>query len=220
MPAWFDRWFYQFTRIPLFTSATLAFSFRYEGGRNVPASGPALMLANHESFLDPPLIGLTTTRPLHFLARKSLFKPGFGELIRKLNAVPVDQEGVAKEGLKTIIDLLREGKAVVVFPEGERTWDGEMLSLKPGIQLIIRKTRAPIVPVGIVGAFEALPRTRAWPQFSPLFMPANRGSIAISIGKPIDSTPYVDMEREQMLTELQGAIQAMKDRAMKLKKKV
>src|SRR6185436_17732030 len=99
-----------------------------------------------------------------------------------LNAVPVDQEGVAKEGLKTVIHLLKEGKAVVVFPEGERTLTGEMLELKPGIQLILKKTMAPIVPVGIVGSYDALPRGRGYPHLAPLFMPACRAAIAVSVG--------------------------------------
>jgi len=220
MASWFDRIFYQVCRLPLHLGMTMGFSFRYEGGRNIPTTGPALLLANHESFLDPPLVGLTTTRPLHYLARKTLFVPGFGRLIRALNAVPVDQDGVAKEGLKTVIQLLREGKAVVVFPEGERSLTGELGELKPGIQLIIKKTLAPIIPVGIVGAYDALPRGRGWPHLSPLFMPRCRGTIAVSVGEPREARRYADMPREQMLTELHAAIQAMKDRAARIRRKV
>src|SRR5207248_2598099 len=116
--------------------------------------------------------------------------------------------------------LLKEGKAVVVFPEGERTLTGEMLELKPGIQLIIKKTLAPIVPVGIVGAFDALPRGRPWPRLSPLFMPRCRGTIAVSVGAPLEAQRYVDMPREQMLRELHSAIKAMKDRAARIRRKV
>jgi 1-acyl-sn-glycerol-3-phosphate acyltransferase len=218
--AWSENFFYQLTRVPLYTTMTLGFSFRHEGGHHIPRTGPALLLANHESFLDPPMIGIVTTRPLYYLARKTLFKPGLADwVLRHLNAVPVDQSGVAKEGLRAIIDLLNQGKAVVVFPEGERTWKGEIQPLKPGIQLVLRKTRAPIIPVGIAGAYTALPRTEKLPHFSPFFMPATDGAIAIAVGKPMEAAPFIEMERERMLTELQSAIQAMKDRARQIRKK-
>ncbi len=219
MASLLDRILYQSLRAPALAAYTIGFSFRYEGGRNVPRAGPALLIANHESFLDPLAIGLTTTRPLHYLARKTLFRGIFGKLLSRINAVPVDQDGVAKEGLRTIIGLLEEGKAVVVFPEGERTWTGNVQALKPGIQLIIRKTLAPIVPVGIAGAFDILPRFRKYPSFSPLFMPAGRGTFAVAVGQPREAKRYAEMPREAMLTELQNAIQEMKDQAQRVRRK-
>jgi 1-acyl-sn-glycerol-3-phosphate acyltransferase len=219
MPSFLDRCIYELTRVQTYLALSIGFSFRFEGGRNVPRKGRALILSNHESFLDPPVIGLSTTRPLHYLARKTLFTPRFGRLIRALNAVPVDQEGVAKEGLKTVIDLLNQDKAVVIFPEGERTLTGHILPFKPGIQLILKKTNAPIVPVGIAGAYDALPRARPYPTFSPFFMPAGKGSVAVSVGKPLAAKPFIDMPREQMLKELQTIIQDQKDRAQKLRRK-
>ena len=104
---------------------TLGFSLRSEGRQHVPRSGPALLVANHQSFLDPLLVGLCSRRHLRFLARKSLFRhPGFAWLIRALNAVPIDQDGVGKEGIRIILEQLNAGQAVVVFPEGTRTPDG------------------------------------------------------------------------------------------------
>src|SRR5262245_43311184 len=183
MASYFNAIFYEFVRAHAMATYTLGFSFRFEGGRNIPRQGPALLIANHESFLDPVAIGLTTHRHLHYLARKTLFVGTFGSFLRRVNCVPVDQEGVAKEGLRTIIELLGQGKAVLVFPEGERTETGKILEFKPGIQLIIRKTRAPIVPVGIAGAYDAFPRSKALPSLSPLFMPATKGAFAVSVGK-------------------------------------
>ena len=122
-----------------------AFSLRGEGGRNVPSSGPALLIANHQSFLDPVLVGMASPRHLRFLARKTLFRHRvFAWLIRSLHAVPVDQEGVAKEGLKAILAQLKAGQAVLVFPEGERTPEGSMVPFKPGVQLLIKRARAPL----------------------------------------------------------------------------
>src|SRR6185436_3601001 len=103
--------------------------------------------------------------------------PLFAALIRSLNAVPIDQEGIGKDGIRTILEQLQLGRAVVVFPEGERTPDGRMLPLKPGIHLLIKRTQAPIVPVGIAGAFDAWPRGRRFPMPAPLFWPAGKGTI-------------------------------------------
>jgi 1-acyl-sn-glycerol-3-phosphate acyltransferase len=199
---------------------TLGFSIRYTGRRNVPKTGPALLIANHQSFLDPLAVGLASSRHLSFLARKTLFNNRFfGNLLRSLNTVPVDQQGVAKEGMRAIIEKLQEGRAVLVFPEGERTWKGDIQAFKPGIQLLIKRTHCPIVPVGIAGAFDALPRTRNKPLFSPLFMPATKGALGVAIGKPLDSKRYATMPREQMLEELQDELKKVHVEAERIRRK-
>jgi 1-acyl-sn-glycerol-3-phosphate acyltransferase len=219
MRSWLRALWYEFCRGNIMAGLTLGFSFRWEGGRNIPRRGPALLIANHESFLDPIAVGLTTTRQLCYLARKTLFTPSFGWFLRSVNCVPVDQDGVAKEGLKTILDLLHQGRAVLVFPEGERTPNGKILPLKPGIQLLIKRAQAPIIPIGIAGAHHAYPRDKVLPTLSPLFMPANKGAFAVSVGRPLDARHYLDLPREKMLAELGQAIQAMKDRAERLRRK-
>ena len=201
------------------TGLTVGFSYRSEGRRNIPASGPALLIANHQSFFDPCVVGSATRRHLCFLARKTLFRGLFGKLINRLNAVPVDQEGVAKEGLKTILEQLKAGQAVLVFPEGERTSTGEVQPLKPGILLLIKRIAAPIVPVGIAGAFDALPRTRKWPKLSPFFLPTRGADIAVSVGRPIPAERYRDMSREQVLMELHAELLRVKERAERLRRK-
>ena len=141
---------------------TLGFSFRVKGRENVPQSGPLMVIANHASFFDPVAVGVAVRRHLVFLARKTLFRnPLFGGLISSFNAVPIDQEGVGKEGIKTILHQLRQQSAVLVFPEGERTPDGNMVPLRPGIHLLMRRAESLILPVGVAGAFEAYPRRPA-----------------------------------------------------------
>lgn len=201
------------------TGLTVGFSYRYEGRRNIPREGPALLLANHQSFFDPSIVGSTTRRHLCFLARKTLFRGPFGALIRRLNAVPVDQEGVAKEGLKTILEQLKAGQAVLVFPEGERTATGEVQTLKPGVLLLIKRIAAPIIPIGIAGAFDALPRSRKWPKLSPFFLPTTGADIAVSVGEPIPAERYRVMPRAQVLAELQGELERVKERAERLRRK-
>ncbi len=215
---WFRAWHNSFY-LGYHLAFTLGSSLRLQGQHNMVPKGPALLVANHQSFLDPLLIGLCARRPLVYLARKTLFRNRFfAAMIRSLNAVPIDQEGVGKEGLRTILDQLELGNPVVVFPEGERTPHGRMLPLKPGIHLLIRRTQAPIVPVGIAGSYDAWPRWRAYPIPAPLFWPAGAGTISVSLGKPIDARRFAELPREQALQELFDKIHAEHQHAEKLRR--
>lgn len=217
----YSRFLYEIGHWLSLVTLTWGFNYRYEGRRNVPKTGPALLLANHQSFLDPLIAGCAARRHLCFLARKTLFRNRlFGGFIRRVNAVPVDQEGVAKEGLKTILEQLKAGQAVLVFPEGERTATGEIQALKPGVLLLINRIEAPIVPIGIAGAFTALPRTRNWPKLSPFLLPPTDASIAVSIGKPVSPAHFRNMPREQALKELREELTHAKERAERLRRKL
>jgi 1-acyl-sn-glycerol-3-phosphate acyltransferase len=198
---------------------TLGFSLRTLGRRNIPLHGPALLIANHQSFVDPVLVGLATRRHLCFLARQTLFrKRAVGWFLRQLGGVPIDHEGVGKDGIKTILGQLRAGRAVVVFPEGTRSRDGKLQPLRPGVQLIIKRTEAPIIPVGIAGAYDAWPRTQLLPTPAPLFLPADRG-IAVAVGKRLDAGPLAKLPRERCLTELFAALQSVQQQAERLRRK-
>ncbi len=212
---WYDWW-----ANLIFAYFTFGNSFRFAGRRNVPKTGPALLIANHESYIDPLLVGLAVPRHLHFLARANLFKGLFGRLLRGVNTHPVDQEGFAREGLKAMIDLLGQGWPVLVFPEGERSWDGVMKPFKPGVHLIIKKTMAPIVPCGIAGAQETLPRRRQppIPGLSPLFWPPTGCTMAVVVGKPLDGARFAKMPREAALAELFEEVKKVQLQAERLRR--
>jgi 1-acyl-sn-glycerol-3-phosphate acyltransferase len=196
------------------------FSLRTEGHRYMPRDGPALVLANHQSFLDPVMVGIAARRRLCFLARKTLLDHWFFRLLTTgLQVVPVDQEGFAREGLRRILEQLEKGWAVVVFPEGERTDDGNMQPLRPGIHLLIKRIEMPIVPIGIAGAYQAWPRSRGFPLAAPLFLPAAKGTLAASIGPPVNSREYVKSSREDVLSDLFKRIENAQQRAEQLRRK-
>ena len=203
-----------------FSVFTMGFSLRMAGQRHVPRSGPVLILANHTSYLDPILVGLGVRRPIRYLARKTLFRNAlFGSLITGLGAVPLDQEGFAREGLETSIRLLRDGEPVVVFPEGERTVDGRMIPFKPGVLLLLKKAPVPILPVGIAGAFDAFPLKRKLPRFSPFFLGATAASLAVSVGPIIPPARLAGLEREEALGLLFDAVKAQADAARRIMRK-
>jgi 1-acyl-sn-glycerol-3-phosphate acyltransferase len=196
----------------------LGFRLRVAGRRHVPAHGPALLIANHQSFLDPPLVGVASPRPLCFLARKTLFRNRlFGWLIRSLQAVPVDQEGIAKEGLKAILEQLQRGRAVLVFPEGERCRDGRLHPLRPGILLLVKRLRLPIIPVGIAGAYDAWPRHRRLPWCSPLFLSPTAARLAVAIGPPVDSQSLAGLSKDEALARLHSALARVVEQAEQMR---
>lgn len=204
----------------VFSTLTLGWSIRVGGRGNVPLSGPVLLIANHLSYFDPIMVGLGTRRHLSYLARKGLFdQPLFGALLRSLNTVPIDQDGFAKEGLQAILKQLKEGRPVLVFPEGSRSADGKLDELRPGIHLLIKRVGAPIVPVGLAGVFEAWPRSQLLPTPAPLFLPANGRTLGVSVGKPIDGQRCAKMPREAVLKELATAIQCEQEKAEKLRRR-
>jgi 1-acyl-sn-glycerol-3-phosphate acyltransferase len=190
------------------------FRFRTEGFQNIPRTGPALLLANHQSYLDVLPLGVAVRRHPVYLARSTLFhNPILRGLIRSCHGVPIDQEGFARDGLRTIINELQRGRAVLVFPEGERTPDGKIQPLKPGIHLLIKRLATPIIPIGLAGAFEAWPRSQRLPNPAPVIVPRGKGTIAVAIGKPIDSRRYTGQARELVLADLFNQISQMKERA-------
>jgi 1-acyl-sn-glycerol-3-phosphate acyltransferase len=221
MSDWLTRLWYDSCFVVSWTGMTLGFSLRTEGMHHIPRRGPVLVIANHQSYLDPIVVGLAARRRIWSLARKTLFRnPLFGLLMHSLNAIPVDLEGIGIQGLRMIIQELERGRAVMVFPEGDRTWDGVMKELRPGIHLLIKKVpEMRIVPMGIAGAYEAWPRWRRLPYPAPLFLPAENGTIAVSVGPPLDASRFAKMPRQQALAELFDVLHDQYERAERLRRK-
>ncbi len=161
------------------------FGIRSFGRENVPTQGGALLACNHQSFLDPMAVGLCLWREVHYLARDSLFrKPGFGWLIRSVNAFPVKRDTVDLAAVKESLRRLKGDQLLLLFGEGTRTNDGRIAPLQPGMAMMARRTKVPLVPVVIDGAFEAWPRNRKiW----------RRCTIRVMFGRPIAAQQIADL---------------------------
>jgi cytidylate kinase len=141
--------------------------FRLEarGTEHVPPRGPVLLVSNHSSLLDPPMVGGMCPRQLTFLAKAELFAvPGFGRLIRALNARPVRREGADAAALRVALRVLEQGGALLVFPEGTRGPEGRLREPKPGAALLAVLSGAQVVPVFVRGSGRAWPRGRRLPR--------------------------------------------------------
>jgi 1-acyl-sn-glycerol-3-phosphate acyltransferase len=154
------------------------FRWRVYNPERVPMQGPVVLASNHASYLDPTLIGAGLNRAIHYLAREDLFRlPLMGWVLPSLYVVPVDREGGGAKGLKTILDRLHTGAAIILFPEGTRTRDGVIGRARAGIGLTVIKSTCPVVPVRVFGTFEAYGRK--------MWIPRPR-RIAVKYGKPLD----------------------------------
>jgi len=207
MPPWLmDRW-WDLGKTTCFYTMTALWSYRSAGAHHIPRTGPVLALANHQSFLDPILVGLAIPRYVRFVHRQTLKKNKLlAWVMASLRAIPIDHKGFSREGLQATLDALAAGQCVGMFPEGERTHDGSVEPFKPGIALLLKRVKAPILPVGVAGAYAAFSRHMKVPRPSPLFLPPNPASIAVSVGAPIDPAKYAKASREEMLEELRRAV--------------
>lgn len=150
---------------------------RTRGFENLPKDGGALLLINHQSYLDPLLVGMPLRRPVSYLARDSLFRvPVVGWVLRNTYVMPINREAASTASLREAIRRLQHGFYVGIFPEGTRTLDGSVGPFKPGFLALLRRADVPVIPVGIAGAFEAMPRG------TPLPRP---GKIRIVFGPPL-----------------------------------
>jgi 1-acyl-sn-glycerol-3-phosphate acyltransferase len=177
---------------------TCMFDLKVYGAHRVPAEGGVLLISNHQSYLDPVLLGVRLKRPLSYMAKSELFRnPVFAWLIRSLGAFPVKQGAGDVGAMKETIARLQEGRALNIFPEGSRTETGELLPIEKGVGLVIRKAKVPVVPVVIDGSFGA------WPKGHKLF---RSHPIRILYGHPIDMS---SMDREQIIQTIGPMFTAM-----------
>lgn len=142
---------------------TVWLRYRARGHREIPYRGGMLLVINHQSFLDPLLVGLPLSRPVSYLARDNLFRvPVIGWILRNTYVLPINRESASAAALRAMIARLQAGFWVGIFPEGTRSVDGQLGAIKPGFLAMLRRAKVPVCPVGIAGAQRALGRNAKW----------------------------------------------------------
>lgn len=159
---------YRFIQCLVAVILSAFFGLRATGRRNVPKSGPALLVSNHLSYLDVFLLGILLPRPLNYVARSTLFVPVLGALIRSVGGFPIQRDGLGASGMKETLRRLRNGGIVILFPEGTRSLDGDLGEIKAGIALLAARAKVAVVPAAVAGTFESWPRRRPLPSPHPL----------------------------------------------------
>jgi 1-acyl-sn-glycerol-3-phosphate acyltransferase len=182
------------------------FRLSVTGADWVPREGPALLASNHLSVLDPALIGSVMPRELDYMAKTELFRiPGFGGLISRLNAHPVDRTGSDSAALRLALRLLQRGRAVLVFPEGTRGTEGKLQEARAGAGMLATLSGAPVVPVYVQGSGRALPRGAAVPR--PV-------RVSVTVGAPLRFSRERGRTRYQEVSdEIMAAIGRLKTEA-------
>lgn len=144
---------------------TLMFRARTRGVENLPTEGGALLLLNHQSFLDPLVTGVWLKRPVSYLARDSLFRvPIVGWILRNTYVMPINRSSGSSAVIRESVRRLEQGFLLGIFSEGTRSADGQLGRLKPGFLAVIRRTDVPVIPVGIAGTDKALGRNHWFPR--------------------------------------------------------
>lgn len=194
--------FYGFCKRLCIGSLTVLTAARYFNVPPVEDVQRGLLIAsNHQSFLDPMLIGLALPCPIDYMARSSLFSvPGFGALIGTLGAHPVERGRIDRSGLRAILHVLRSDRPLLMFPEGTRSDDGSLGTFKSGVGTLAVRCNVPVLPACVEGAFESWPRHRALPR---------PGRAAVAYGEFIETDGLGEPE---VTARMKEQIEGMQDR--------
>ncbi len=178
------------------------------GIENCSIQGPCILASNHASHLDPPLVGAMFPGRLTFVAIDYLFRmPFIGFCIRHLGAIPIthDKASSAVEMLKLSLKLLQEGKKVILFPEGTRSWNGKLKEFEGGVAMLALKTGTPILPIYVEGTHRAMPRGSSFPK--PTKLRITFGALLHPEDLPENLSSKA--KREALLQELEERIREM-----------
>jgi 1-acyl-sn-glycerol-3-phosphate acyltransferase len=164
-PAGYSGAVYGFSKWLLRMWARAWLRLSIHGVRNTPANGPLLLVGNHASYLDPPLLGCGLPRPVLYLAQKGLAKfPPLRWWMRKVGVGLIDRNAPSKDVLRFLSDALQKGACVAMFPEGTRSNDGRVAPFRSGVEFLVRRTGASVLPIGIDGSYAAYPRGAKFPR--------------------------------------------------------
>lgn len=169
------------------------------GKEHIPQRGPFVLVANHQSILDPIFVQWACPRPLHTLTKSTQFShPMMRFILKRLNALPTRRYRVDPHVVRMILRRLSEGEGVGIYPEGERSWDGELQPFRRGTVRVLLRAGVPIVPCGVAGTYDV------WPRWSRKL---RRARVRIRFGRPLLWRPHLRrQDREAVLPQASEAL--------------
>ncbi|HSP22199.1 MAG TPA: lysophospholipid acyltransferase family protein [Planococcus sp. (in: firmicutes)] len=180
---------YAFGKTLVKTALTPLYRFEVLGLESFPKEGGILLCSNHIHALDPPVVGMTAPRTVHFMAKEELFKlPVLGALLPKVNAFPVKRGMSDRDAMRTALKILKSGEVVGLFPEGTRSIDGVLKKGLSGAGFFALRGNADVVPCAIIGPYKAFRKVK------------------VVFGEPIPMDPY--RERKATPDEVTEVIMA------------
>jgi 1-acyl-sn-glycerol-3-phosphate acyltransferase len=195
------RIWYEIGRFLAVGCVRLMYRIKVYGKENIPRDGAALVLSSHQSFFDPMLCQGWLRRPFYFVPRETLFVGFIGWLIDSYYTIPINQEQVTLKSMRAIIEVLKRGHIVCLYPEGSRTLDGKIDEIKPGFSLLVRRSGAMIVPMVIDGIFERWPRSQKFPKPG--------GTVGVLYGQPIPADRMAELGEEAFMVEFNRTMQTL-----------
>jgi 1-acyl-sn-glycerol-3-phosphate acyltransferase len=176
-------------------------SLKITGAECIPDVGSVILCANHSSYFDSMLIGLCTRRQVHFLVYDTFYRHWFlGPFIQACGAIPVTENGINKEAMKKALTVLKNGGVIGIFPEGRLTQTGFLSTGNPGAAMLAALSRAPIVPITIMGAFFVYPKGKKFP---------GHDKIMVKVNPPVTVDPVRRREKgylQSVINEVMGCI--------------
>jgi 1-acyl-sn-glycerol-3-phosphate acyltransferase len=191
--------FYRFLQLLATPFAHWVARLEVVGKENVPRTGPFILVANHQSILDPIFVQVVCPRPLHTLTKSTQFGGALmGWALPRLNAIPLRRYRIDPQAVRVVLRRLSQGEGVGIYPEGERSWDASLQPFRRGTIRVLLKAGVPVIPCGVSGSYDV------WPRWSKTI---RRKRVRVAFGSPLKwPAMHRRQERDAMLPDAAEAL--------------
>ena len=198
--------FYSINHVLSYLFCKLYFRISAKGLEHIPRTGPAIIAANHASYLDPFLVAVLIPRQVNFMARKDLWnKHILAWWIPRVHGFPIRRGILDREAIQTALHILEQDQILILYPEGTRTMTGKLLPALPGVGILAYRSKAPVIPAYISGSFAAMSRNEILPK---------PNKITVYYGPPIDINQELTLPEQKetyqnIASKIMGGIRAL-----------